>query len=220
MSWHRRSTRTRPLRKRWERSSSGRPSSQFRRLRSRCSTERWGRPCWKGRTRIPANWSNLAIATTTPGSRTHSEAKPPDPRLTRWEIVGAWLHVWTPPKGLEVPPVPWRKLALWGSLGVLVIGVAAAIAVPRIDAGKKKGAAERAREEAAAVRAEHARLRADQRVHRLRAPAGIAPVVALESAITADAKARVAAKTITGPVLATKCEPAAADVIQFPGSHV
>src|SRR3954447_22275177 len=220
MSWHRRSTRTRPLRKRWERSSSGRPSSQFRHLRSRCSTERWGRPCWKGRTRIPANWSNLAIATTTPGSRTPSEAKPPDPRLTRWEIVGAWLHVWTPPKGLEVPPVPWRKLALWGSLALLLAGAAAAIAVPQIDNSKKEGAAQRAREAAAADSAERARLRADQRVHRLALPAGVAPVAALESAITADAKQRVEAKTISGPVLSTRCEPAADRVIQFRASRV
>src|SRR3954452_1683992 len=150
MSWHRRSTRTKPLRKRWERSSSGRLSSQFRRLRSRCSTERWDRRCWKARTRIPANWSNLAIATTTPGSRTPSEAKPPDPRLTRWEIVGAWLHVWTPPKGLEVPPVPLRKLALWGLIGAIVIAAAAAIAVPKIAAARRKGAAELARDQAAA----------------------------------------------------------------------
>src|SRR4051812_9326358 len=26
------------------------------------------------------------------------------------EIVGAWLHLWVPPRDVEIPPVPWRKL--------------------------------------------------------------------------------------------------------------
>jgi hypothetical protein len=116
--------------------------------------------------------------------------------------------------------VPWRKLALWGVMGALVIGAIAAVAVPQIDQSKKEGAAQRAREAAAADNAERARLRADQRVHRLAVPAGVAPVAALESAIAADAKQRAAAKTISGPVLSTKCEAAAADVIQFPASRV
>ena len=160
------------------------------------------------------------MATTTPGSRTPSTANSGDPRLTRWETVGAWLHIWTPPKGLEVPPVPWRKLALWGLVGALVIGAAAAIAVPRINKSKAQGAAERARQAAAADNAERARLRADQRVHKLVVPAGVAPVAALQAAITADAKARVQAKTISGPVLSTSCERAGTATIQFPHSSV
>src|SRR5207244_3129423 len=119
--------------------------------------------------------NNLAMATTTHGSRTPSTPSSADPSLTRWETVGAWLHIWTPPKGLEVPPVPWRKLALWGLVGAIVIGAAAAIAVPRIDKSKQQGAAERARQAAAADNAERARLRADQRVHKLAVPAGVAP---------------------------------------------
>jgi hypothetical protein len=116
--------------------------------------------------------------------------------------------------------VPWRKLAMWGALAALVLGAVAAVAVPRIDRSKKQGAAQRAREQAAADNAERARLRADQRIHRLAVPIGVAPVAALEAAITADAKQRVAAKTISGPVLSTRCEPAAADIIQFPASRV
>ena len=162
----------------------------------------------------------MAIATTTPDSRTHSAASSTEPRISRWETLGAWLHVWTPPKGVEVPPVPWRKLALWGALVAVVLGVAAAIAVPRIDERKKEGAAQRARDAAAADNAERARLRADQRVHRRALPAGVAPVAALESAITADAKARVAAKTLTGPVLSTRCEATSASVSQFRASRV
>ena len=140
--------------------------------------------------------------------------------LTRWEIVGAWLHVWTPPKGHEVPPVPWRRLALWGLVAVLVVGAAAAVAVPRIDARKKEGAADRARQTAAANAAERARLRADQRVHELAVPARTGLVTALERAITADARGRAAAGTITGPVLATRCNATSAAVARFPASRV
>ncbi|MEA2496595.1 MAG: hypothetical protein QOJ29_4506 [Thermoleophilaceae bacterium] len=149
-----------------------------------------------------------------------SAAKSADPRLTRWELVGAWLHVWTPPKGIDVPPVPWRQLALWGLAGAVVIAAVAAVAVPRIDSGKKQGAAERAREQARADAAERARLRADQKVHRLVVPAGVDAVTTLESGITADAEARVAAKTISGPVLGTSCTPAGPSTIQFPQSRV
>jgi type II secretory pathway pseudopilin PulG len=162
----------------------------------------------------------LAIATTSPDSRTHSAGSSAEPRLSRWEILGAWLHLWTPPKGLEVPPVPWRKIALWSAVAAIVLGAAAAIAVPKIDSSKKEGAAERARQEAAAIAAERARLRADQRIHRLTIAAGAAPVAALEGAITADAKQRAAAKTISGPVLSTKCEQAGTSAPVFPDSVV
>jgi hypothetical protein len=141
-------------------------------------------------------------------------------RLTRWEVLGAWLHVWTPPKDLEVPPIPWRKIAVWGLVAAIVLAAAAAVAVPRIDEGKKKGAAERAREQAAADAAERARLRADQRVHRATVPTGTGLMSALETAIANDAKARAAAKTIEGPVLSARCAPASAGVIQFPDSRV
>jgi hypothetical protein len=142
------------------------------------------------------------------------------PRLTRWEILGAWLHVWTPPKGLDVPPVPWRKVAVYGLAGAAVAGVVLALTVPRVDEGKRKGAAERAREQATALAAERARLRADQRVHRLTAATGTPLVAALEQGITADARARVKAHTISGPVLSTKCEAAGAHSTQFPDSRV
>lgn len=162
----------------------------------------------------------MAIATTTPDSRKRSAASSADPRLTRWETVGAWLHIWTAPKGVEVPPVPWRRLARWGLVAAVVLGAATAIAVPRIDASKKQGAAARAREAAAADAAERARLRADQRVHELVVPAGTGLVSALEAAITADARQRAAAKTITGPVISTRCDYTSDDISQFPSSRV
>lgn len=162
----------------------------------------------------------MAIATTTQNSRAHSAASSAEPSLSRWEIVGAWLHVWTPPKGLEVPPVPWRKLALWSAVAALVLGAAAAVAVPRIDQSKKEGAAERAAQAAAAVSAEKARLSADQRVHEQVVPSGADLVASLEAAVTADATARARAKTISGPVLSTSCTSTSPDVAQFPASRV
>jgi hypothetical protein len=150
----------------------------------------------------------------------HSAASSDRPRLTRWEVLGAWLHVWTPPKDIEVPPIPWRTIAVCGLVAAIVLAAAAAIAVPRIDQGKRHGAAERAREQAAADAAERARLRADQKVHRATVPAGADPVSTLETAIAKDAKARAAAKTIDGPVLSARCQPASTAVTQFPDSRV
>jgi hypothetical protein len=147
-------------------------------------------------------------------------------RLTRWEILGAWLHVWTPPKGLDVPPVPWRKVAIWGAATAIVIAVAAALIIPPLNEAKRRGAAARAREEAATIAAERARLRADQKVHTLQVtPAQSVPVeqalvAALETGITADAKLRATRGTIKGPVLRTVCEAAGSAVVQFPDSRV
>jgi hypothetical protein len=148
------------------------------------------------------------------------------PRLTRWEVLGAWLHVWTAPKGLEVPPVPWRKVALGAVAAAVVTAVAAALIIPALNAGKRSGAAARARAQAAALAAERARLRADQKLHVLQvtpargAPVEKALVGALERGITADAKARAKRGTIEGPVLGTACEPAGTAVVQFPDSRV
>jgi type II secretory pathway pseudopilin PulG len=116
--------------------------------------------------------------------------------------------------------VPWRRLAAWGALALLVLGVAAAVAVPRIDQSKKEGAAQRAREAAAADNAERVRLREDQRVHQATLAAGADGVASLEAAITVDAKVRVQAKTMSGPILSTRCHPTSAAVAQFPSSRV
>ena len=142
------------------------------------------------------------------------------PRLTRWELVGAWLRIWTPPKDLDVPPVPWRRLAIGGAAAAIAIGAIAAVAVPRIDSGKRAGALERARAQAAADAAERSRLRLDQKVHRLAIPAGVPIVAGLEKAITVDAKARVRAGTLSGPVLSTSCAKAGSSTRQFADSQV
>src|SRR4051812_20957085 len=41
-------------------------------------------------------------------TRSHDSA----PKLGRWETLGAWLHVWTPHRDAEVPPVPWRTITI------------------------------------------------------------------------------------------------------------
>ena len=142
--------------------------------------------------------------------------------LSRWEIVGAWLRIWTPPRDAQVPPIPWRKVAIAGL--VLAAGVAAfvAFAVPAIDSGKEQGAAAVARKQAALSAAERARLIREGRVHRgsaerpadldaRNAPAQVAArhglVLSLQDAVQSDALARVRAATLRGPVAATTCRP-------------
>lgn len=147
-------------------------------------------------------------------------AKTTAPPLTRTEIVGAWLHIWTAPKGAEVPPVPVRKLLL-GVLGLFVVsGIAAALVIPPLERGKRAGAERDARAEAAALERETARLRADQRPHALRVPAGQPLVAALEAAVTADAVDRGRSGTIDGPVLGTRCEGAPAYASVYAHSRV
>jgi type II secretory pathway pseudopilin PulG len=140
--------------------------------------------------------------------------------LSRWEIVGAWLHVWTPPRDADVPPVPRRKLALGAVALAGLVALTLALVVPPLQTGKRKGAEERAREEAVAVAREAARLRKDQAVHVRIVPAGADLVAALENAVNADAKARARAGKLDGPVLSTACDPATRYVIQFPASRV
>jgi hypothetical protein len=71
------------------------------------------------------------------------------PRRATWlESVGAWLHLTTPPRDVEVPPVPWRKLAIGGGIGVIVLGIALALLIPEIQSSKEeRAAADRARAE-------------------------------------------------------------------------
>jgi type II secretory pathway pseudopilin PulG len=131
--------------------------------------------------------------------------------------VGAWLRIWTPPKDVEVPPPPSRKrLAGMAILGLLIAGVLAALVIPPLQRGKEAG--ER-REQAAhreTIRREQASLRADQRprfADGRRPPGGDTPSARrearaqLERMITGDARARVKAGKLRGPVRETSCDP-------------
>ena len=57
------------------------------------------------------------------------------------EVLGAWLHLWTPPRGAAVPPVPWRRIGIGAAIAALLLGALAAWLVPRIDRAKRREAA-------------------------------------------------------------------------------
>jgi hypothetical protein len=139
------------------------------------------------------------------------------------EVVGAWLHVWVPPRDVEIPPVPWRKLAIGAGIGVVVLGAALAIMIPRIDAGKESRAAQEAATRARAQVENKARIRREQAAHHsgapeLKPPAGASPgqraaaraqlVTRLEDDVMADARARAAQGLIRPVAGPTSCRPA------------
>src|SRR5688572_10487627 len=82
------------------------------------------------------------------------------------EVVGAWLRVWTPPRDVEVPPVPVRRLAIGGFAALVLIAAAAALIAPRIDESKERTAAAEARERGAALDARRRRIIAQQQPRR------------------------------------------------------
>jgi hypothetical protein len=136
-------------------------------------------------------------------------------------VLGAWLHIWTPPRGVHVPPPPrGRTLAVFGIATALVVAGALALIIPPLDRGKREGAEARAKEEAQAVAAETARLRNDQRVHHARFAPGASAVATLERLIHADAQARERAGTIGGPIVTTTCNAATRNVVIYPASRV
>jgi len=80
-------------------------------------------------------------------------------RATRWEILGAWLRIWTPPRDVEIPPIPWRKVGALAALTCVVGVLVALFAGPRIEDGKQRRATGQQRAEAALSREALARLR-------------------------------------------------------------
>ncbi|HEV2774146.1 MAG TPA: hypothetical protein VGV90_01000 [Solirubrobacteraceae bacterium] len=141
-------------------------------------------------------------------------------RASRWEILGAWLRMWTPPRDVEIPPIPWRAVGLLGvAVAAVVVVIVLAIA-PALDRSKDRVAASEQRRDAAARRAEVARLRFDQRVQRGRAPSAARlyragreadAQAALErhaaASVQRDARARVAAGEFDVPVRYVRCRP-------------
>jgi hypothetical protein len=145
-------------------------------------------------------------------------------RASVLEILGVWLHVWTAPRDVEVPPVPWRKLALWGAAGAVVLGIALAIMIPRINEGKSERAAAAAAEQARAQKANRARVIklqqprtgefASLKPARDASAAEVANaraqlVTSVETAITADAQKRAATGEISKVQGPTTCTHAA-----------
>jgi hypothetical protein len=137
-------------------------------------------------------------------------------RIGRFETLGAWLGVWTPPKGASLPPVPKRKLAAGAAAIAVVIAAFAVWLVPQIEHGKRSAANMERRAATLLSTREQRRLAQDQRLHEAR---GVPPrhsgaseltrrqvlVHELERSITLDARQRAAAGSLRGPVLATSC---------------
>ena len=143
-------------------------------------------------------------------------------RASRWEILGAWLRVWTPPRDVEIPPIPWRAVALLGVACVAaVVAVIVLLVAPALDRSKERGAASEQRREAAARRAPSARGCASTSAlqTRPRAARG-APVprggrrAAAQAALRAprarERPARRARPRRGGRVRASRCAPCAA----------
>jgi hypothetical protein len=137
-------------------------------------------------------------------------------RLGRLEVLGAWLGVWTPPRGAVVPPVPWLALAIATALSAIVLLAGAALLVPGILDDRER-ADERARE---AAQRRHARaLAAAEREQRPRSgraaadPGAGAPDarrVRARTALLADARASLQADAAirgAGRVRGLDCEP-------------
>jgi hypothetical protein len=127
---------------------------------------------------------------------------------------------------LGLPRFVWRRTPRAGRIALVVLAGAAvvgtAIAIPFIATGKREGAADERRANAAAKARAERRLRADQAPHRGRAAhAPRAPqaareaavTTALERAITADARARFRAGRLPGP--AVKSTVCSADITQL-----
>ena len=139
------------------------------------------------------------------------------PRASNWEIVGAWLHIWTPPRECYVPPVPVRRLL---AAAVLVVAVIVA-GVVKIGDWKQESRERERQATIASGERYRARLAREQAPRRLRvantAAAGVSQddlprrrsrlLRALERAITADAHARHRRGLLSVRVESTECKP-------------
>ena len=139
----------------------------------------------------------------------------PPARAGRWETLGAWLGLWTPPRGVVVPPVPRRRIAVSAGLLVLVTAVIAVVVVPRVASDR-----EAARQRAARVAAQrHAAflesVDREQRPRRARGPRDPAGATSAQrtrarTALLRSARSRIErdARTRTSRgIRGVECEP-------------
>jgi hypothetical protein len=140
------------------------------------------------------------------------------PRASRWEILGSWLRIWTPPRDVEIPSPPRRALGVAAVLLAAAVVAVLTLVAPAIDRSKQRGAAQRERAAAAGARARRAQLVFDQRAHHARAPevgrmyaagreaASRAALLAhARASVDRDVRARVAAGELKGPIRAVRC---------------
>ncbi len=98
-----------------------------------------------------------------------------------------------------------RAVLLGGTVLLIVAAVTTALLVPVITENKREQAARDRREAALSAAREHRRLVRESRPRRGRFPAGASSLAFLESAITRDARARVASGELRTPVRRTDC---------------
>ena len=69
------------------------------------------------------------------------------------EVLGAWLGLWTPPRGVVVPPVPWRTVAAIAAAFLVALVTTAIVVIPRVvenrDAARDRAARAEAERHAA-----------------------------------------------------------------------
>lgn len=133
-------------------------------------------------------------------------------RASRWEILGAWLRVWTPPRDVVVPAPPSAgRLAAYAAAVLVLLAGALAIAVPRIDGAKDERAARERAADLAQTQTHIAQARRLQRAGFGSAAAAAVPAQLREAraAILADARARHRAGELAEPIGVVTCAPAA-----------
>ena len=127
-------------------------------------------------------------------------------KASKLETLGAWLGVWTPPRDVVVPPIPWRKVAMVAAGLLLVAAAVAAFVAPAIDDAKDESSAQERRELEQRAAQRRARLRQIQKPRTGALPAAATrddAVGAVATAIGDDARKRFS----PGSQTAT-CEPA------------
>ncbi|HEX2086693.1 MAG TPA: hypothetical protein VHF89_13520 [Solirubrobacteraceae bacterium] len=130
-------------------------------------------------------------------------------KASKWETLGAWLRIWTPPRDVVVPPVPWRRIGMGAALLAMAVVAAVLLLAPRIDDAKEETAEREQRTQSLREAAQRAQTRFEQRARfgRLAAGASFAEGVrAVEAAVGRDAKERFV--TDGRPAV---CEPAAGE---------
>jgi hypothetical protein len=136
-------------------------------------------------------------------------------RLGPLQLMGAWLGMWTPPRGVDVPPAPWRAIAAGAAALVLALGVAAAILLPRLADERAADREREQRQEAARHAAFLATVDREQAPRRGRGPAdpaaaGDARRVAAREDLLAAAETRIAAdarRRTPKDIRGMQCEP-------------
>lgn len=129
-------------------------------------------------------------------------------RAGRFETVGAWLHIWTPARDVDVPPVPWRRLLVVGVPLLAVTTAGVWLIVEDAFETKRDRETVEAREEMRRDAAELERLRIDQALHVKHVPPADRPelVADLENALLADARVRVRRGALEQDVERVECE--------------